>query len=880
MSNTRLPILVFSLLISSLLTASNCAHAESPAPMPAALSSAPANTWVKVLELKTGERDQPVFVFASKFGKFVAAAGNQADCAIRPRHYDTEEFDLAQSKWINAYPPGMEQGRPESGPVSDEYTKQRSAQGGHGAEPFYKDGKYLRPGVGSQWNIAKTYGEYCYAADGSKGGSIYAYLWNKTLQYDVAARTWSDLNTPPRTQCRIWGSLCYDPLNKEVVHVGGDGGTADTSTWVYSIDKNEWRKLEFGSPKFKELFAKAHDLCWQTKTLVGRCAGRHAIAETAAESKVDLSAEAVKLTSSIEKFASDIKATELAGSEKAAAQVAITRLNLAASALKTAGAGLSSAITPEKIGATRAVRETIEQVVDALAPEPPGRARSQAVLNPVSNKIVVFGGDGLDRVLSDTWVYDCKTRVWEQRFPAKVPSPRAGHILSWLPGAKQVVLAGGYNRLTLPQEVWVYNVDSNEWKAVLNCLVPDNGPKITNRGIQVGAVSDGDILLCPNGTTVWGVKVDAAKPGAASEGAVAVAPGSYVINPIDPATWENAAHSDPAAARKTLNDLPANQWTALKFPKYAPGSNNRWGTTAYDTDRHQFLFWGGGHSASHEDDVDHFSVLGGFWTIGYTPDDPIENVYADQPTPLSFRDRCHVPVHAYRAYAYDQTAGRMFYLDRGYDPLVRDWVTAPTTGLEHLGPMHTHIKPTPAGAVALSTKGFFRFNAKTITWAKLPWNGPPPGDAWCDGVCMIYDSKRNCEWITFDKEILKYDFASGNVEKQTPAKPASLGQWLLPAEAVYLPDADLILAMTMIKLKDGQLHNYAFDPNDGKFYTVDLQYSDDGKPVAFKDSPFSWSDAMDYDPELKLVFLNNSSSYKVWALKFDRKSAKLTELKE
>jgi len=33
---------------------------------------------------------------------------------------------------------------------------------------------------------------------------------------------------------------------------------------------------------------------------------------------------------------------------------------------------------------------------------------------------------------------------WEQRRPKRSPSPRAGHALLWLPGAKKVLLLGGY----------------------------------------------------------------------------------------------------------------------------------------------------------------------------------------------------------------------------------------------------------------------------------------------------------------------------------------------------------------------------------------------------------------------------------------------------
>jgi len=138
------------------------------------------NTWVKVLDAKTGGREQPVFVYAPKLRRFVMAAGMQHYGGEGPRHYDTEEFDLGAAKWFNAYPPGTEKDRPESGPVGEEYSRQRAKHGYNGGTPFYKDGDHLRPGAGGQWHDGKTYGEYCYVPDDGKAGAVYAYLWNKT----------------------------------------------------------------------------------------------------------------------------------------------------------------------------------------------------------------------------------------------------------------------------------------------------------------------------------------------------------------------------------------------------------------------------------------------------------------------------------------------------------------------------------------------------------------------------------------------------------------------------------------------------------------------------------------------------------------------------
>ncbi|MCY3018944.1 MAG: hypothetical protein NTW87_07950 [Planctomycetota bacterium] len=883
------PIMCVKLRLAAVMLAGIAVRlaAEEAQPLPATLQAAPVNTWLKVLETKTGWREQPIFVYVPGIRKFVMASGMQSHGGVVPRHYDTEEFDLAALKWINAYPAAVAAGRPESGPVGDEYSKARVPMASNGPELFYKDGGLIRPGCGGQWQVTRLNYEFAYVPD---NGRIYAYLHDKTLCYDPVARTWQDLGAKPRTGCRIWGSMCYDPLNKEILHSGGDGGSADVSIWVYSIEKNEWRRLEFGSAELKALSAKAKDLRWQVKALLGACANRFAITETAQESKADLAARAAELAAVAEKLAGEIAAAGLAGGEKTAGDVAVRRLASAAAELKAAGPALSGKIAPANIAAVRASRVIVEQVVDALAAEPPGRARSQTAYDPVRKKIVLFGGDALDRTLSDTWLYDCATRSWEQKFPEKCPAPRAGHVLAWLPKAGRIVLAGGYSRDWLAQEIWTYDVAANDWKLLLHVpLVAEeygrvkfsqNCPRVTSRLNQVGAVNEDDILICTTGAITWACKVDAGKTDEAGTAARAVTSGCYTFNRIDPAIWERAAQPEPEKTREFLNDLPANQWTALKFPMYAPGATNRWGTTAYDTDRHQLLFWGGGHATSQENDVAHFSVLGGFWTLGYHPDDPIEIIYACVPTPLSFSDRVHVPIHAYKAYCYDSSAGKMVYFDRAYNPAVREWEPAPFPGLEHRGPMHSFMAPTPLGAVAYSDKGLFRFDAKAGRWQKLPWTGPAFGAIWCDGHALRYDSKRDCLWLANDKAIFRYDLATGKAEKLEVKKPKALGQFVLWGEEVYIPDADLILLMQLFKKPDGKLGNVAWDPAENKFYWVDLKFVENDKPVEFKEPPFSWSDALSYDAELKLVLLNNSSARKVWVMKLDRKTAGLTEIAE
>lgn len=864
--------------------------------LPTELANAPANTWVKLIESKTGGRQQPLFVYASGIKRFILASGNQGPTyGAIPRHYDTEEFDLAAGKWVNAYPPALAAGRPESGPVGEAYAKERQRFGNSGGDRggLYMDGDFPRIVSGGQWaGVAVNSFAWCYVPD---SGRIYVSPRNRMFVYDTVARTWAELQTKPREKCLIWGSMCYDPVNKEILHTGGGGGSADVSTWVYSLEKNEWRRLESGSAKLKELFAGARDLRWQAKTLLGRCSSRHAVAETEDEAKVDLAAEASKLAAAAEAFASDVTAAGLAGTEKTAGDAAARRLRSAAAALKTAGPTLTGVVTPEKIAAIRSIRVIFEQAADALAPEPPGRARSQTAYDPIRKKIVLFGGDALDRTLSDTWLYDCATRAWEQKFPEKCPAPRAGHILGWLPKAGQVVLAGGYSRHPLPQEIWAYDAGANEWKLLLHVpLVKNVSPNSPRAGlIQPGAVGEDDVLVGVDGDgkdamNTWACRVDVGKVDVTGTATRAVASGTYDFHVIDPAIWEKAAQPEPEKTRKFLESLPANQWTALNFPRYAPGEQNRWGTSAYDTDRHQFLLWGGGHATSHENDVGHFSLLGGFWTIGYHPDAPIEPAYAFQPVMLSFNDRAHVPMHAYNGYCYDPASKRMFYMDRAYDPLVREWLPE---GIPGIGPLHanpevtynTFLEATPNGAVLWSGKGIFRYDVKANCWQPLPWNGPMIGRPFCDGHAMVHDAKRDCLWLATDKTIMRYDLASGQAQMIEFKKPSALGKYIFYRDAAHLPEADLVLIMRLFQRPDGKFGNVAWNPTDSKFYWVNLKFIENDKPVELKEfngEAFHWSDALAYDPGLKLLVINNNNASKVWVMRFDRQTAGLEEMKD
>jgi hypothetical protein len=248
---------------------------------------------------------------------------------------------------------------------------------------------------------------------------------------------------------------------------------------------------------------------------------------------------------------------------------------------------------------------------------------------------------------------------------------------------------------------------------------------------------------------------------------------------------------------------------------------------------------------------------------------------------VTFQDRPAMPwAHAYKGYEYDP-CGKMFLLNRAYDVRAREWEPKAYPGLKSGGLMHSLVEHTPHGVVCLSQHGLYRFDAAAGEWKKLPWKGPGFGRAWCDGHALLYDSKRDCLWMAHT-QIFRYDFKTGAVTKLDVKRPAvlkdPLRKFALMREQAYLPDADLLLLMRRGPGKDGKLKNIAWDPNTLKYYWVDLPFIEKGKPA--KVGGFSWACAIAYDPTYKAVLLNESRARRVWALKFDRKTARMEEVRD
>jgi hypothetical protein len=821
----------------------------------------PANKWFRLVEEDTGARQWPAFWYDPGLKRFLLSAG----VCRKQRHYDTEAFNVTTRKWSNLYPSGSPY-KVVSGPTDARGVRfpigqplKTDAAGVmrilRGLNPYRCD-----PGIFFQY------------ARSTKDGYLYAHLLEKTIRFDPGTRQWSDLKAnrfskagnPVRKSWLIYGSLAYDPVNKEILSVGGtsdeDGGTP--GTWCYSITANRWKKLSPGSAQLKALNAEAGRLHVRAAAFINACRNRFYLTESEVEAKTNLAAGANDLAAAAEKLAAKLRSTELTGLESAAPGVALKAIERVGAGFKTIAGKLSGRFGGKTLVDAQILQDSLLATERALDPEPCGRAVSQMATCPKLGKIVLFGGCTFDGFLADTWIYDCRTRTWEQRYPKICPAPRGGHVLAWLPKSEKVVLFGSkkftnsyripHQKPAAPRDLWTYDVETNEWKLLAGAT--KDGPTY-----GVGAVNDDDLLVVVGRKAkksdvriTWGLQVDP-KASDAGSAAAGVAPGSVSLVFEGPADYDGVAKPDPDVITKFLKGISHNQWTPMPAPPRK--SNPRgWGTRPYDTVRHQFITFGGGHGEQHYTDVGHYSMRTATWSTGYAEEFPFVNSPFSAMFSQTFRNRPTVG-HVFDAADFDPVSGKVVWFWKGvtwvYDPARREWEYPPgPTPTGHWNSLKHALVSTPRGVVCWAQGDLMLFDAKAGRWSKLPIQRGKVGGAYGDSGGICHDSRRDCLWLSHGgSPVLRYDMKTGAVETHsTPAKPERI--WM--RETVYVPELDVLLNAGRIDGPHGAIGNLAYDIAKKK-WTVLVMPCSDGKPRV-NDKPYSQIDlGLAYDPGLKVA---------------------------
>jgi galactose oxidase-like protein len=262
-------------------------------------------------------------------------------------------------------------------------------------------------------------------------------------------------------------------------------------------------------------------------------------------------------------------------------------LDAATTKLKLASRTLSQKTSAEMVRIIESARYPLGTTCAALAVQPPQRALSRMVYDPENRQIVLFGGDQLDRLLADTWVFDCASRRWQEKRPAWGPSPRGGHALVYLPKSKRILLFGGYTYTSntdycgpqyapLPFEMWTYDPSAGEWGLVRRSEEMQSTPYqrafYMSFTTHPAEADPGDFVVAigQHGGTqsldaeTWVCRVEAARTDKAGTTRYGAKPGSITerTGPFVPASFDETPDPDPAAVAAGLKGLPANTWVS------------------------------------------------------------------------------------------------------------------------------------------------------------------------------------------------------------------------------------------------------------------------------------------------------------------------------
>jgi len=624
------------------------------------------------------------------------------------RAHETQHFLVEKGVWIDAWPSGKEQA------WAGKYRKWGDWSICAPTGTFYeRDGvKMPRPN--------SSFHQVCWDAHNKR---LLYYVGSMTFSYEPVTREWTlihdrSVKTQPPALL-LWGSLCYDPVNKQVVLFGGGGVDAPDGrphTWAMDVTTDTWRKVD-------------------------------------------------------------------------------------------------------------------------LAVEPPARCNSRMAYDSRNKVIVLFGGDGQDRGLADTWVFDVTKQAWQERKPARSPHPRSCHALAYLEKSGVVLLVGGNpviewrKQQTTARQTWAYDAAKNTWTPLAV-----ETPKFDWVSMENIPGTDEVILVTASkhnhSRKTYRFRYDPSIPAAEVTG---VPPGTVAYKTTrSPAWYADVPAPDPKAHAKVLEALPVNQWAEMKPPKSTGGRT--WGSAILDVDRGVAMKWGGGHSGYQGTDMAFYDVAANRFSIDRTPaftPEPFGR-WARRPAGRTFFNQPWAR-HQRHTCAYDPVRKLGVFTDGGgsawyrrdvnkvvkhtwlYDPVARTWLEPIPQPFPGGGSVSPIAVPTPTGVVVyqhdrsntwLDNGRLYRFvgqagKPETWGWEDIKIEGAArPYQR--EHMVIVYDGKRDrLIFLSHDKktrEPMLWFFSM--TERTWVRNPTPAPGGVCTREAVYVPDADAILAYGPAKKDD------------------------------------------------------------------------------
>jgi hypothetical protein len=500
----------------------------------------------------------------------------------------------------------------------------------------------------------------------------------------------------------------------------------------------------------------------------------------------------------------------------------------------------------DPIRALKGLRQGLEEFDkewEGKLAEPAPRALTAIAWDPKTKLYVLFGGDHLDYLTNDTWVFDPAVPAWTHRVPAAAPPPRANHTLV-ATGDGTIVLKGGYTYTSSTDYV----------------------------GGQYRNLADGEWTY-DVGTNTWSGR------GVAPDARV------YRTGRLHPDYFLEGPKPDPAPTAEVLKTLPANEWVSMKPPKL-PALNRDWGTAVYDPDRKLILRWSGGHSAHGGTDVLHYHTSTNRWELTMPVEFPLGQLYSntEYPEGVNFNRRPWVSAHTYQSYGYDARFGKMFFVGRRahthvWDPDSGDWSLRfeKPKEMSYGDAYYTlTVAPGPSGQLFCWTKDGQLFElAGESDWQNRPLAGKLPGSV-VDNSTMAFDEKRGrfLFWRKgygdkqpYDGQIHAVDLKTGAVSALDPAGKAGAVAVPYLCQIRYDASNDVFLVGGTTGGRTP-----AYDPAGNRWITLKIGGADPSGPKGRNVSL-----GLMYDAKRELFWAVDTNS-QVYVLRLDPATADLSPL--
>jgi hypothetical protein len=521
-----------------------------------------------------------------------------------------------------------------------------------------------------------------------------------------------------------------------------------------------------------------------------------------------------------------------------------------------------------------------------LERQPPQRANSPMVYDPIGKKIILFGGDQLDQTIADTWTFDGKQ--WEQKSPSINPSPRAGHALLWLPKAKKILLLGGYSvgstteytghpYRSLALEAWTYDEKTNAWQFI-NRFEPTKGNPISPRTHLLHAAVDADdqIAIVDGERKLWLCKIDVSKPDVEGAKRFGVRPGAVErrSGPYDPGWYKDVPDANPDQVKTDLDALPANRWTLRATPK-RPSPNMDWGSAVFDPANDLILRFSGGHSAYSGTAPQVYDVRTDRYSIPFAPEFPIDWCFTNDQVPgeWSFKGNPWMTGHTYKSTGYDPALKSLVFAPHNYtfffDPKSSKWSRNNEASPFRPSFYTVTLATTSRGLIAWAyarngAVGLWRLKPEDRTWQSMPIQGKLFGPI-VDNSGVIFDARRGrlVFFLRDDKagcRMAEYSLASGEARPMTATGAEKVKANF--REAVYLLKDDVAMIGAT---------GLFFDCGKNTWMKADIP--SDG-PAITKEG--SYNIGVMYDPNRNVVWAVNTNS-QVFVLKVNTAALKLVE---